>query len=134
MKRSNFTQIPNELIRDPNLDPKAKALYMYLASLNPCFPSYKSIMEALGIKGKSTVKKLIDILIDNGWADYISGGFNKPNIYKVHWSKKCTVASPENGPITVQKVDSNNTNINTKPSLDDELEERMKCNLQVLKN
>ena len=134
MKRSNFTQIPNELIRDPNLDPKAKALYMYLASLKPCFPSYKSIMEALNIKGKSTVKKLLDILVNEGWIDKKSGGFNKSNIYKVHWYKKCTVASPKNEPATVHKVDSNNTNINTKPSLDDELEERMKCNLQILKN
>ncbi|WP_412474159.1 helix-turn-helix domain-containing protein [Halobacteriovorax sp. YZS-1-1] len=131
MKKKNFTQIPNALINDSSVPPNAKALYMVLASRKRCYMSYKAIMEVLNIGGKTTMKKLIDVLKNEGWIDYVQGHQNKSNRYKVHWSKKSTVHGPENGLPTVQKLDSINTS-NTNTSLDQELEERMKLNNSLL--
>lgn len=131
MKKKNFTQIPNALINDSSVPPNAKALYMVLASRKRCFMSYTAIMKVLNIKGRATVRKLIEILQNEGWIDYVQGHQNKSNRYKVHWFKKCTNSSSKNELPTVQKLNSINTS-NTNTSLDQELEERMKLNNSLL--
>ncbi len=131
MKRKNFTQIPNALINDSSVPPNAKALYMVLASRKRCFMSYEAIMKVLNIKGRATVRKLIEILQREGWIDYVQGHQNKSNKYKPHWDKKCTNSSSKNELPTVQKLNSINTS-NTNTFLDQELEERMKLNNSLL--
>lgn len=121
--KSNFTQVPNALINDSRVPAKAKALYLVLASRKTCFMSYTAIMELLDIRGKTTMKKLIDILVEEGWIEYIQGHQKKSNRYKALWSKKCTIGGPEIGLPMVQKLDSINTS-NT--PTDDQLEKRTK--------
>ncbi|MFG1503681.1 helix-turn-helix domain-containing protein [Halobacteriovorax sp. ZH5_bin.2] len=131
MKKKNFTQIPNALINDSSVPPNAKALYMVLASRKRCFMSYEAIMKVLNIKGRATVKKLIDILQREGWIDYVQGHQNKSNRYKPHWNKKCTNSSSKNELPTVQKLNSINTS-NTNTPLEDDLEERTRLMNSIL--
>ena len=58
------------------------------------------------------MKKLIEILKDEGWLDYKKGNqFTGSNEYTLNWNKKCTGDSTANGLTTVHEVDSfNNTN------------------------
>lgn len=108
MRRTNFTMIPNELI-DSKIDPRALALYVYLARLKTPRPSYGAIMRSLSIRSKTTVKKLIDILVEEKWAEYIQGNEHVSNYYTLHWSRKCTTPSPSSVLPVVHEMDSFNT-------------------------
>ena len=64
--KSNFTQIPNSLLRCSGLDVYDKALFCLLASYNPCFPSYAALSEELDIsfgRISKSIKKLLDCSI-----------------------------------------------------------------------
>lgn len=75
----NFTRIPNELFQAQTLDLRAIGLYAYLAYRSYsghsqiAFPSQKTMMTDLKIGSDTTFRKILFILIDNGFIKYKKG-------------------------------------------------------------
>lgn len=65
-----FGQIPTSLMEDSTISLHAKALYVYLVcktgAQDYCYPSKASIMKALGIKTKVTLRTYKDELVEKG--------------------------------------------------------------------
>ena len=57
-KEIGFTRIANTVCRDPFLCPFDKAVYMAIASCDPSFPSYETIMKWTGISRERLWKSL----------------------------------------------------------------------------
>lgn len=80
---SGFTSVYNEVIRDPELDPKYKTLYFLLASYcwnkDHCFPSQKQLARILG-RDERTVRKWINKLVEYGLIR-VTKGIRYSNVY-----------------------------------------------------
>lgn len=59
--QQGFTPVPNYVIRHPELSVYAKLVYTYLLSLNPAFPSYERICEALSLSRERVWKSLKEL-------------------------------------------------------------------------
>lgn len=87
MDKNFYTNIPNELIQDPTIDIKHKSLLFYLASRarievddmsynRACKCTMEELAAVMGIstvnksRAKSTIKKLLDTLVDSNWILY----------------------------------------------------------------
>jgi len=82
-KRLNYERfaiIPKFIFENPKLPFAVARLYMYLKSLDPCFPSYLKISEKTGMT-KMTIRKSIKWMVDNNVLAYKKGDNNKSNKY-----------------------------------------------------
>lgn len=77
----NYTRIPNELIRSPDLDPYDFRVYLILLSLNPCFPSYEKLILWSGIRSRERVAKSLNKLESKGLITRQRQG--RHNVYRV---------------------------------------------------
>jgi len=92
----NYTQIPNELFQNQNLDIKAIGLYAYLkyrsysGNAQKSFPCQKTMMKELGIGSSNTFKKIVDELIKNEFLKVKKGSiFTGNSSYDLLIPKKC---------------------------------------------
>jgi len=110
-KNSNFTQIPNELIYDPNVTPSefrvCAALLSFGYGANPIFPSQALVSKKIGVSDR-TVRYKISSLKKKGYLTYNRRGFNKSNQYNFLSNRK--EASFIRGTNFPPKNTSNNTN------------------------
>lgn len=65
-----FCVTPSSVIEEKTISKEAKILYVYLlckaGANNYCYPSNKTIMEVLGIKSISSLRKYKNVLLRNG--------------------------------------------------------------------
>ena len=81
--KGNFTQVPNDLIGDPNLSAVAKAVYAIMLSKPPKWDfTIKRISEEMK-ESHDTVNKGLKELRDAGWIDYQRNSYRKTN-YKIN--------------------------------------------------
>lgn len=65
-KTMPHARVPNAIARDKNLSPQEKALYLLLATYNPCHPSIPRLAEEL-VVSESTARRLIRSLKEKGY-------------------------------------------------------------------
>ena len=98
-----FTQIPNILLRTPDLSSQAKIVYAQLLSYawshDRCFPGQERMGEDLGASRTTTYRALQE-LQDAGWLDVARRGQGKTNIYVL----KYVVDNPRKTKADVSKV------------------------------
>ncbi len=82
--RAGFTQIPNTILRRPDITPGAKLTYMVLLSYawqeGSCFPGQERMAEDMGVSRRSIVTYLQQ-LEEAGLIVVIRRGLNKTNVY-----------------------------------------------------
>ncbi len=64
--KSNFTQVPNEIIVDVSLSPLARLLYIYMLSMNDGWNFYRSAMANVLCCSRQKLNKVVKELIDAG--------------------------------------------------------------------
>lgn len=76
LAKRDFTQIPNSIIKDPNISGGAFKLYCYMSSRQEKWVfRVKDMMNMVGISNSHTVTKYLDILQAAGWVyRYREGG------------------------------------------------------------
>jgi predicted transcriptional regulator len=83
-----FTQVPNVLLRSPNLSLHAKVVYAQLLSYawtnDRCYPGQVRMADDLG-STKSTVNRAILELQKTGWLEVDKRGQGKTNIYTLKY-------------------------------------------------
>jgi hypothetical protein len=79
-----FTQLPNLVLRDPDLSPQAKLAYSLLLSYawynNSVFPGQGTMADHAGVN-QPAVSKWMQELKDKGWLEIKRRGQGKTNIY-----------------------------------------------------
>lgn len=105
--------IPNDLLFDEFIPASAKALYGVLAfhagwnKNGICFVGVRKLKKFLNLGSENTVKKLSEILEENGWITIMKSFRGRCNGYKVHF-KKCNTST--------QKCNSTDSFDETEPS------------------
>jgi biotin operon repressor len=98
-----FTQIPNILLRTPDLSSQAKIVYAQLLSYawssDRCFPGQERMGEDLGAS-RTTIYRALQELQAAGWLEVERRGQGKTNVYVL----KYVVDNPRNGKADVSKV------------------------------
>lgn len=110
-QKTNFTQVPNQLIRTPYLTSSAKTVLMVIMSYTPSYPSYGSIMTSTGLS-RPTVSKAIAELVTANVISYVKGSNLKGtcNQYSMKNESEWTLGpSKESLLPLVKKLNSNNT-------------------------
>ena len=79
-----FVMVPVRVIRSKKLNVYDKAVFGFIASFNPSFPSIRTIAGSLKI-ASSTVQVSIQNLISSGVLKRVSGGRGKSNGYTTNW-------------------------------------------------
>ena len=64
--KSNFTQVPNEIIVDVSLSPLARLLYIYMLSMKDGWSFYRSAMANVLCCSRQKLNKVVKELIDSG--------------------------------------------------------------------
>ena len=64
--KSNFTQVPNEIIVDVSLSPLARLLYIYMLSMKDGWSFYRSAMANVLCCSRQKLNKVVKELIDAG--------------------------------------------------------------------
>jgi len=89
--RYGFTQLPNFILRNPDLSANAKTVYSLLLSYawhnNLCFPGQESLAEHMGAH-VSTVSRAITELEDCSLIEIERRGQGKTNFYTVNFVVK----------------------------------------------
>ena len=89
--RYGFTQLPNFILRNPDLSANAKAVYSLLLSYawhnNLCFPGQERLAEHMGAH-VSTVSRAISELEDCSLIEIERRGQGKTNFYTVNFVVK----------------------------------------------
>lgn len=79
-----FTQVPNFLLRDPNVSANAKVVYSMLLSYawnnNLVFPGQERMAEDIG-SSQPTIARAIKELEEQGWLEVQRRGQGKTNLY-----------------------------------------------------
>lgn len=109
--KGNFTKISNFIIRDPNLSPFAKAIFILIKSYSPSYPSYSRILLETGIKSRSTVSKGLSELKAKNLIRVIDSPSHKSNLYEFPIPKKMDSISSYIELESVQEMDTNKTNL-----------------------
>lgn len=109
--KGNFTKISNFIIRNPNLSPYAKTIFILIRSYSPSFPSYSRILQETGIKSRSTIAKGLSELKAKKLITIINSPNHKSNFYQFPEPKQMDSPSPIDELEAVQEMDTNNTNI-----------------------
>ena len=91
--RHGFTQIPNFILRDPDLSPNAKTTYGLLLSYawhnNLCFPGQERLAEQMGTH-VATVSRAITELEACGLIEIERRGQGKTNVYTIKFRVRRT--------------------------------------------
>jgi len=101
--RGGFTQVPNFILKDPELSLGAKVAYAMFLSYawhnNSCFPGQERLAEDMGMS-RSRVTEFVGELEKAGLVAIQRRGLGKTNIYTIQFQVKPT--SPQNKGINVQ--------------------------------
>lgn len=105
----NFTMIPNDLARDPNLSMRAARVYIYVASHSTGWKTtIERVSEGAGMS-KNTVSKAIGELVEMGWVrkDVVrdSDGRIAEHKYQVYTSRHAGYPDPKKPDLVKQEVD-----------------------------
>jgi predicted transcriptional regulator len=96
--RYGFTQLPNFILRNPDLSANAKTVYSLLLSYawhnNLCFPGQERLAEHMGAH-VSTVSRAISELEDCSLIEIERRGQGKTNFYTVNFVVKRRRAKPD---------------------------------------
>src|SRR5262245_34944231 len=89
--RGGFTQVPNFILKDPNLSIGAKVTYAMFLSYawhnDSCFPGQERLATDMGIS-RPRVTQLIAELKSAGLITIQRRGLGKTNLYKIHFRVK----------------------------------------------
>ena len=95
--RDGFTQVPNFILRDPELSAGAKVVYAMFLSYawhnESCFPGQERLAQDIGLS-RSRVTEFISELSRAGLVTIQRRGQGKTNVYVVQFSVKATVHRP----------------------------------------
>ena len=90
LSTSGFTQVPNAILKTPNLTSHAKLTYAMLLSYawqnDHCFPGQERLAKDMGA-GKRSVARYIDELQTKGYIKVKKRGLGKPNLYEIRVDK-----------------------------------------------
>jgi Helix-turn-helix domain len=82
--RAGFTEIPNTILRNPDLTPGAKLVFMGLMSYawgkDSCFPGQERLAKDIGLH-RVTVNKHIRELKEKGFLEVTRRGKTQTNLY-----------------------------------------------------
>ena len=89
--RGGFTQVPNFILKDPNISVGAKVAYAMFLSYawhnDSCFPGQDRLAEDMGMS-RSRVTEFVGELQRTGLVTIERRGQGKTNIYTVHFQVK----------------------------------------------
>src|SRR5438094_5742056 len=89
VSRGGFTQVPNFILKDPNLSVGAKVTYSMFLSYawhnDSCFPGQEKLATHMGMS-RSRVAELISELRARGLVTIDRRGLGKTNVYTIHFS------------------------------------------------
>ena len=89
--RYGFTQLPNFILRNPDLSANAKTVYSLLLSYawhnDSCFPGQDRLASALGLS-RPRVTQFISELNNMGLVTIQRRGLGKTNVYTIHFQVK----------------------------------------------
>src|SRR5438477_11457439 len=89
--RGGFTQVPNFILKNPNLSVGAKVVYAMFLSYawhnESCFPGQERLADDMGMS-VSRVNEFIKSLEKAGFIDIIRRGQGKTNLYKIKFTVK----------------------------------------------
>jgi len=89
--RGGFTQVPNFILKDPNISPGAKVTYSMFLSYawhnDSCFPGQEKLAADMGMS-RSRVAEFIGELRKAGLISIKRRGLGKTNVYRIHFSVK----------------------------------------------
>lgn len=93
-----FTQVPNFILRNPDISAGAKVVYSMFLSYawhnESCFPGQERLAQDIGMS-RSRVSEFISELNRAGLVTIQRRGLGKTNIYVVHFSVKAMVHRPQ---------------------------------------
>lgn len=96
--QGGFTQVPNFILKDPNLSVGAKVTYAMFLSYawhnDSCFPGQERLAQDMGL-GRSRVTQLIAELERAGLISIQRRGLGKTNIYTIHFQVKAKGKRPD---------------------------------------
>jgi len=89
--RGGFSQVPNFILKDPNLSLGAKVTYAMFLSYawhnDSCFPGQEKLAADMGMS-RSRVAEFISELSKSGLITIKRRGLGKTNIYTIHFTVK----------------------------------------------
>jgi biotin operon repressor len=92
--QNGFTQVPNFILKDPNISVGAKVAYAMFLSYawhnDSCFPGQDRLAEDMGLT-RVRVTQLISELEDAGLVTIQRRGQGKTNLYTIHFQVKPAV-------------------------------------------
>jgi biotin operon repressor len=98
--RGGFTQVPNFILRDPDLSVGAKIAYAMFLSYawhnDSCFPGQERLAEDIGMS-RSRVTEFISELSRAGLVTVQRRGQGRTNVYVIHFVVKGVVRRPDVG-------------------------------------
>ena len=93
-----FTQVPNFILRNPEISVGAKVAYSMFLSYawhnDSCFPGQDRLADDMGLS-RSRVTQLITELEKSGLITIQRRGQGKTNIYKIHFQVKHRQGNPQ---------------------------------------
>ncbi len=96
--RGGFTQVPNFILRNPDLSAGAKVVYSMFLSYawhnESCFPGQERLAQDIGLS-RSRVTEFISELSRAGLVTVQRRGQGRTNIYVVNFSVKSVVHRPQ---------------------------------------
>jgi hypothetical protein len=99
--QNGFTQVPNFILKDPNISVGAKVAYAMFLSYawhnDSCFPGQDRLAEDMGMS-RSRVTEFVGELQRTGLVTIERRGQGKTNIYTVHFQVKAAGGRPQ-GPV-----------------------------------
>jgi DNA-binding transcriptional ArsR family regulator len=91
---SGFTQVPNAILRSPDLTPAAKMTYAMLLSYawqnDFCFPGQERLANDIGVSDRS-VRTYLKELEEKGLLSIRQQGQGKPNLYTLDLQAKLLI-------------------------------------------
>ncbi len=98
--QAGFTQIPNQILRRPDIPPGAKLAYMVLLSYawqkDHSYPSQDRLAEDMGVSERSVITYLKQ-LVDSGLITIRRRGLGLTNVYVIHRISGSANSSPLTG-------------------------------------
>ena len=87
--KSNFTQVPNEIIVDVSLSPLARLLYIYMLSMKDGWSFYRSAMANVLCCSRQKLNKVVKELIDAGLVERREQSRDKRGYGAMDYVVKC---------------------------------------------
>ncbi len=104
--RQGFTQIPNAVLRLPDISPGAKLTYVMLLSYawynDSCYPGQERLASDMGA-GERSVRRYLKELEESGLLSIKQRGLGQTNLYTLHrLSRPAKLADPDRPESTLQ--------------------------------